>query len=67
MVSVFSLAIFGASLLDGKLGGFLETMSPVAFWLMHAGLVALGGMLMLVATRLFGPTLAPRSEAERSG
>jgi hypothetical protein len=33
---------------------------------MHAGLVAIGGGLMLLAARLFGSTLAPRSEAERS-
>lgn len=66
MVSVFSLSIFCANLLDGKLGGFLETMSPAAFWAMHAGLVAIGGVLMLIAARLFRHTLAPRDETERS-
>jgi POT family proton-dependent oligopeptide transporter len=66
MISVFSLGIFGASLLDGKLGGLLETMDPAHFWLMHAALVAVGGGLMLLAARLFGSMLAPRSEAERS-
>jgi POT family proton-dependent oligopeptide transporter len=66
MVSVFSLSIFCASLLDGKLGGFLEKMSPTAFWIMHAVLVALGGLLMLAAARLFRSTLSPRDEAERS-
>ena len=66
MVSVFSLSIFCANLLDGKLGGLIETMRPAAFWAMHAGLVMLGGLLMLGAARLFGSTLAPRSETERS-
>jgi len=66
MVSVYTLGIFGAGLLDGKLGGLLETMDSVHFWLMHAILVAIGGALMLLAARLFGSTLAPQSEAERS-
>jgi len=66
MVSVYSLGIFGASLLDGKLAGMLETMDPAHFWIMHAVLVAIGGMLMLVAAKAFGTTLAPKNEAERS-
>jgi hypothetical protein len=66
MVSVYTLGIFGAGVLDGKLGGMLETMDSVTFWLMHAVLVGIGGVLMLVAARFFGSTLAPRDEAERS-
>jgi len=66
MVSVYTLGIFGAGILDGKLGGLLETMDPAHFWVMHAVLVAIGGALMLLASRLFGSMLAPKSEADRS-
>jgi POT family proton-dependent oligopeptide transporter len=66
VVSVFSLSIFCANLLDGKLAGLLSSMTPTSFWTMHAALVALGGVLMLIASQVFHSTLAPRDEAERS-
>ena len=36
------------SFISGRIGGFYEQMSPVAFWGLHAAIVAGGGVLMLL-------------------
>lgn len=66
MVSVFTLNLFLAATFDGWLGGFLDTMPGARFWLIHAGLVALGAGLLVVVWAVAGRTLAPGGEAEVS-
>ncbi len=40
MIGIFYLHLFFGNLLVGWLGGFLQKMPGVQFWLMHAGLMA---------------------------
>ncbi len=53
MMGVTFLTLFVANNLIGWIGTFYEQMTPLSFWLMHAGIAAAGGMLAL----LFGPAL----------
>ncbi len=41
----------------GWLGGFYEQMSPAAFWAMHAGIAATGGVLAFLLIRPLRPLL----------
>ncbi len=65
IVNAFVFSIFLCNLLVGKLAGMLSTMSGASFWGLHAALVAGAAVLLLVCARLFGRTLAPRTEADR--
>ena len=65
IVNAFVFSIFLCNLLVGKLAGLLSTMSGAAFWSLHAALVAIASVMLLVCARLFGRTLAPRTEADR--
>jgi len=47
MIGVYSLAVFLGSLISGRLGSLYETLPASQFWALHAGLVTLGGMIML--------------------
>jgi POT family proton-dependent oligopeptide transporter len=53
MMGIGFLVLFVANNLIGWIGTFYEQMAPLAFWLMHAGIAAAGGILVL----LFGPIL----------
>ncbi|MDQ6648439.1 MAG: peptide MFS transporter, partial [Pseudomonadota bacterium] len=44
MGAVF-LTYFVGNIIIGRLGGFYEHMTPAAFWAMHAGIAATGGVL----------------------
>jgi POT family proton-dependent oligopeptide transporter len=59
MIGVYYLHLFMGNNLVGWLGGLLERMPGVQFWLMHAALVGGAGVAMLLAWRLFGDLLAP--------
>ena len=48
MVGSYYLAIFVGGIASGWLGRFYEKMVPGEFWLMHAGIVGLGAVLMFV-------------------
>ncbi|MFC5526116.1 peptide MFS transporter [Rhodanobacter ginsengisoli] len=50
MGAVF-LSLFLANMIIGWLGGFYESMTPTAFWAMHAGIASLGGVLAFVLRR----------------
>lgn len=50
MGAVF-LTLFVSNTLIGWLGSFYEQMTPAAFWAMHAGIAAIGGVLALVLRR----------------
>ena len=53
MMGIAFLTLFIANNLIGWIGTFYEKMTPLAFWLLHAGIAATGGILVL----LFGPAL----------
>jgi POT family proton-dependent oligopeptide transporter len=44
--------------LVGWLGGFYEQMTPTAFWAMHAGIAAAGGVLAFILRRPLKPLLS---------
>jgi proton-dependent oligopeptide transporter, POT family len=62
IIGVYYLHLFAANMAVGRLGGFLERMSASSFWTLHAGLIAGGGVLMLVFALLFRRILAPIAE-----
>ena len=53
MMGICFLTLFVANNLIGWIGTFYEQMTPLSFWLLHAGIAAAGGVLVLV----FGPAL----------
>ncbi|MEN2284203.1 peptide MFS transporter [Algoriphagus sp. SE2] len=53
MMGIIYISVFVANLAVGWLGGIYESMSPAEFWLMHAAIAAVGGVLIL----LFGKKL----------
>jgi proton-dependent oligopeptide transporter, POT family len=59
MIGVYYLHLFVCNMLVGRLGGFLETMEPGRFWLMHAGIVAAGALGLLLVRSFAGRILAP--------
>jgi POT family proton-dependent oligopeptide transporter len=61
IVGVYYLHLFAGNLFVGWLGGLLEKMPAVQFWLMHAALVAGAGVAFVVVRALFGGLLAGRS------
>ena len=44
-------SVFFASLISGRLGGLYEQLSAVSFWLLHAAIVAGGGLAVLALKR----------------
>ncbi len=67
MIGVYYLMFFLANMGVGWLGGLLEKMGGVAFWSLHAALVALGGVLIVAFALLFRRFLAPTMDAELVG
>ena len=53
MMGICFLVLFVANNLIGWIGTFYAEMTPLAFWLIHAGIAAAGGVCIL----LFGPAL----------
>lgn len=53
MMGICFLVLFVANNFIGWIGTFYEQMTPLAFWALHAGIAAFGGVLVLV----LGPTL----------
>jgi len=53
MMGIAFTSLFVSNNLVGWIGGFYETMGPMQFWLLHAGIAAAGG----VSIMLFGPML----------
>jgi proton-dependent oligopeptide transporter, POT family len=50
MIGINSAAVFVGSTLSGRIGGLYEVWTPGQFWLLHAGIIA-GGAVLLLALR----------------
>jgi POT family proton-dependent oligopeptide transporter len=48
MIGINSMAVFVGSTISGRLGGLYEVWTPGRFWLLHAGIIAGGAVLLLV-------------------
>ena len=48
MMGVAFLVLFVAGFSIGWLGGFYESLGPVAFWTLHAAIGATGGLLVVL-------------------
>jgi POT family proton-dependent oligopeptide transporter len=48
MIGISSLAVFLGSTISGRMGSLYEILPASQFWALHAGLVSLGGVIMLV-------------------
>ena len=57
IIGLYYLHLFAANFLVGWLGGFLEKMPAVQFWLIHAALVGGSGVVLLAVKLLFGRML----------
>jgi proton-dependent oligopeptide transporter, POT family len=60
MMGICFLVLFIANNLIGWIGTFYAEMTPLAFWLMHAGIAATGGILILIAGPALKRVLEPR-------
>jgi len=59
MIAVYYLHLFGGNMAVGKLGGLLEKMPAVQFWLLHAAILVASGVILFLARALFGHLLQP--------
>ena len=59
IIGIYYLAFFAANNLVGWIGGFLEKMPATQFWLLHAALCGIAGIIFLLAGHFFGHLLAP--------
>lgn len=62
MSGVYYLSMFAGSTISGRLGGLYERLTPAEFWLLHAAIVGVGGILILSFARRLRSELAPRSK-----
>jgi POT family proton-dependent oligopeptide transporter len=62
VMGIYFLQLFLCNNLVGWLGGLLERMSGVNFWLLHAGLVGGACLVMLIASKAAGRLLNPGRE-----
>ena len=66
MLGFYYVHLFLANNLVGWLGGLIERMPGTQFWLLHAGLIAGAGAVLLLARQLFGQVLAPSDTLDAS-
>jgi POT family proton-dependent oligopeptide transporter len=59
LIGVYYLHLFLANNLVGWLGGLVERLSGVQFWLLHATLSGAAALAMLIIARVFGHLLIP--------
>ena len=62
MIAIYYLQLFLGNLLTGFLGGLLDTMSAVNFWLLHVGVMLASAALLIVVRLFWGEVLAPSYE-----
>jgi len=58
MLGINSTAVFIGSTVSGRLGGFYETMTPSAFWLLYAAIIGAGGLIFALLDRPLRRVLA---------
>ena len=63
MIPVLYLSLFAANVLTGWLAGHLDMKHAVSFWLLHAGLIAGAGAVLLAVRFVAGRTLAPEYQS----
>jgi POT family proton-dependent oligopeptide transporter len=63
IMGIYYLHLFAGNNLVGWLGGLIEKMPGVSFWLLHAALVGGASLVMFLAARLAGRLLNPTDEA----
>ena len=63
MIGVNSMAVFVGSTISGRIGGLYEVWDSARFWLLHAGIIA-GGALLLLALRPAVRRLLARADAD---
>jgi proton-dependent oligopeptide transporter, POT family len=66
IIGIYYLAFFAANNLVGTIGGLLEKMSAIHFWLLHSALCGTAGVIFLVAGHFFGHLLAPGDNESKS-
>ena len=64
IVGLYYLHLFAGNLFVGWLGGQLEKIPAVQFWLIHAALVGGAGLVFFVVRIFFGSLLAPAQPFE---
>ena len=60
MMGICFLVLFVANNLIGWIGTYYEQMTPLSFWLLHAGIAAAGALLVVVLGPMLRPILEPR-------
>ncbi len=63
IIGIYYLHLFAANALVGWIGGFLERMPAMQFWLLHAGLALGAGLVFLIVRKVAGRVLAPTDAA----
>jgi POT family proton-dependent oligopeptide transporter len=59
MMGIAFMSLFASNILIGWIGGFYERMSPFRFWAIHAGIGAIGGILVILFGRRLIRSLRP--------
>ena len=62
MIAIYYIHLFIGNNLVGYLGGFLDKMSGVQFWVMHSAIMGVSTVLLILARIFFSKALAPSSE-----
>jgi len=57
MMGIAFLTLFISNNLIGWIGRYYEQMSPTAFWVLHASIAAVGGLLVMIFGRRLGRAL----------
>jgi POT family proton-dependent oligopeptide transporter len=65
MIGVYTTSVFFGSLVSGRLGGLYERLTAAQFWTLHAGVVALGGVLLLLVGGRLSRELKAAAETGR--
>jgi POT family proton-dependent oligopeptide transporter len=59
VIAIYYLHLFIIGMTIGKVGGLMDKMSGVNFWLLHSALIAVGLVLLIAVRAFFGGLLAP--------
>lgn len=64
LLGINSMSVFIGSTVSGRLGGFYETMTPGAFWMLHAAIIGGGAVIFALIDRPLRRTLARTTVVE---